>query len=200
MDGVRTDEIFRRSVENVQLDQDGFHDLEPIDDVRELLVDNLSHHIARFDDLNLLDGDRLLDSLRAITALMNRDFRALTRLNSGDKIIASGETIFTTTSSEIASVPTIRNLSDSLHVHGIVRLLELHSIPDQQELDIIRRLNITHEQLEPVDLLRINPFGLMLKLADARLVDASGQEEDLPANANILLPLNYTTLHLKRVV
>lgn len=200
MDSPHTDEIFRRPVENVQLDQDGFHDLEPIDDIRELLVDNLSHHIARFDDLNLLDGDRLLDSLQVITALMNRDFRALTRLSPGDEIVATGETIFTITSSEIASAPAIRNLSDDILLYGTVQPLELHSIPDQQELDIIRRLNITHEQLEPVDLLRINPFGLMLKLADARLVDVNGREEEIPADVAVLLPLNYTTLHLKRVV
>lgn len=196
------DEAFFKVVENMYYDVLDLRDLEPIDDVKDLLLAMLKEHIAALNDLGMLDEANHDEAMQVAANLINRDFMNFDRLKLNNEIIAAGDTVFLVVAPDDERESLYYDLSGGHRLRGAVGRLLVEQIPHENALIPATSTPNRSSESDPEALLpqKANEFGLLLELVDASYLDSDGDELELPQDALVLLPLNYSQLRLKKFI
>ncbi len=195
MDIPSIDQAFRDLTSHLDLEVTGLKELESVETTVTRLLDSLTEHLVTFDDIDTKDIETMVTTINVLTELISAEFERCAGLSIGDSIVAYGDTIALMIDDDMGC--DFSALGDDVRLRGIVSEIGVLEIPRTEELVRICRPEFDSSGNDPI---RLNPFGLVIRIDNPTISTRDNDEEAIPDELIVMLPLNYPQLKLFRHV
>lgn len=147
--------------------------LEPIDDVRDFLMDRYADHREAYGAIDESDEEALDDASIYLMQALRRDFMKSDRIDEGDFLEISGNAVFVICDDNLRTNNTYA-LGENEYIKGTFDAVAVTEVPTFDAIARIRRARENIDSDEVIPKGEVNPLGVLMILKDPVVVGPDG--------------------------